>query len=216
MPIIRPYVAPYSPEFRHQAVLLTRSRTGPVSHVARELGISNDSLRDWITRARRDPRQLHERTLCETGQAELVRLRADKHRLLREIAILRDALALVASEATTNETGQAVTVPPGTGDQGDQADLPTALRFAAVVRLASRWPVATLCQAMGVSRSGYYAWKDRLRRLAADNPRRVASDALGMAIQDCHVRSRGPTAVPASMPTSSRTASAAVGVASPG
>ncbi|RLT51722.1 MAG: hypothetical protein DWI69_13075, partial [Chloroflexi bacterium] len=111
MPIIRPYVAPYSPEFRHQAVLLTRSRTVPVSHVARELGISNDSLRDWITLARRDPRQLHERTLCETGQAELVRLRADKHRLLREIAILRDALALVASEATTNETGQAVTVP---------------------------------------------------------------------------------------------------------
>jgi len=87
-----------------------------------------------------------------------------------------------------------VTVPPGTGDQGDQgdqADLPTPLRFASVARLASRWPVATLCQAMGVSRSGYYAWKDRLRRLAATNPRRVASDALCVAIQDCHARSRG-------------------------
>jgi len=44
---------------------------------------------------------------------------------------------------------------------------------------------------MGVSRSGYYAWKDRLRRLAATNPRRVASDALCVAIQDCHARSRG-------------------------
>ena len=41
---------------------------------------------------------------------------------------------------------------------------------------------------MGVSRSGYYAWKDRLRRLAADNPRRVASDALCVAIEDCHAR----------------------------
>ena len=84
-----------------------------------------------------------------------------------------------------------MTVPPGTGDQGDQADLPTPLRFASVARLASRWPVATLCQAMGVSRSGYYAWKDRLRRLAATNPRRVASDALCVAIQDCHARSQG-------------------------
>ena len=84
-----------------------------------------------------------------------------------------------------------MTVPPGTGDQGDQADLPTPLRFASVARLASRWPVATLCQRMGVSRSGYYAWSDRLRRLADANPRRVASDALCVAIQDCHARSRG-------------------------
>ena len=106
MPINRPYVAPYSAEFRHQAVLLTRSRNVPVSHVARELGISNDSLRDWITRARRDPRQLHERTLCETGQAELVRLRADNRLLLREIAILRDALRIVASEGISAERGR--------------------------------------------------------------------------------------------------------------
>jgi transposase-like protein len=106
MPIIRPYVAPYSPEFRHQAVLLTRSRNVPVSHVARELGVSIDSLRDWIAQARHDPRQLHEGTLAETGPAELVRLRADKHRLLREIAILRDALRIVASEGISAERGR--------------------------------------------------------------------------------------------------------------
>ena len=79
-----------------------------------------------------------------------------------------------------------MTVPPGTGDK---TDLPTARRFAVVARLATLWPVATLCQRMGVSRSGYYAWKDRLRRLADANPRRVASDALCVAIQDCHARS---------------------------
>ena len=108
MPINRPYVAPYSAEFRHQAVLLTRSRNVPVSHVARELGVSIDSLRDWIAQARHDPRQLHQlhEGTSETVQAELVRLRAEKHRLLREIAILRDALRTVASEATTNERGR--------------------------------------------------------------------------------------------------------------
>ncbi|NBT25615.1 MAG: hypothetical protein EBT09_03500 [Actinobacteria bacterium] len=69
MPIIRPYVAPYSPEFRHRAVLLTRSRNVPVSHVARELGI--DSLRGWIAQALHDPSRLHEGT-SETVQAERV------------------------------------------------------------------------------------------------------------------------------------------------
>ena len=106
MPIIRPYVAPYSPKFRHQTVLLTRSTSVPVTHVARELGISIDCVRDWIAQARHDARQLHEGTLSETGQAELVRLRTDKRRLLREIAILRDALSIVASEGTTNERGR--------------------------------------------------------------------------------------------------------------
>ena len=37
---------PYSPEFRHQAVLLTRSRNVPVTHAAHDLGISIDTLRD--------------------------------------------------------------------------------------------------------------------------------------------------------------------------
>lgn len=108
MPIIRPYVAPYSAEFRHQAVLLTRSRNVPVSHVARELGVSIDSLRDWIAQARHDPRQLHQlhEGTSETVQAELVRLRADNRLLLREIAILRDALRIVASEGISAERGR--------------------------------------------------------------------------------------------------------------
>ena len=71
-----------------------------------------------------------------------------------------------------------MTVPPVTGDQGDQTDLPTARRFAVVARLATLCPVATLCQRMGVSRSGYYAWKNRLRRLTPDNPRRVVPDLV--------------------------------------
>ena len=105
MPINRPYVAPYSAEFRHQAVLLTRSRNVPVSHVAREPGISIDSLRDWIAQARHDPCQLHEGT-SETGQAEQVRLRADNRLLLREIAIQCDALRIVASEGISAERGR--------------------------------------------------------------------------------------------------------------
>ena len=85
---------------------------------------------------------------------------------------------------------------------------PTPLRFATVARLASRWLVATLCQATGVSRSEYYARNDRIRHLAAANPRRVASDALCVVIQDCHPRTGARAVASASMSTSSRTSSA--------
>ena len=76
-----------------------------MSHVARELGISIDSLRDWIAQARHDPRQLHEGT-SGTVQAGLVRLRADNCLPLRGIAILRDALRIVASEGISAERGR--------------------------------------------------------------------------------------------------------------
>ena len=49
--------------------------------------------------------QLHEGT-SDTVQAELVRLRADNRLLLREIAILRDALRIVASEGISAERGR--------------------------------------------------------------------------------------------------------------
>jgi hypothetical protein len=39
-------------------------------------------------------------------QAELVRLRADNRLLLREIAILRDALRIVASKGISAERGR--------------------------------------------------------------------------------------------------------------
>ena len=39
-------------------------------------------------------------------QAELVRLRADNRLLFREIAILRDALRIVASEGISAERGR--------------------------------------------------------------------------------------------------------------
>ncbi|NBT20240.1 MAG: hypothetical protein EBT00_15930, partial [Proteobacteria bacterium] len=47
----------------------------------------------------------------------------------------------------------------------------------------------------GVSRPGYHAWKDRMRRLAGANPHPVASDALCAVIQDCHAH-RGVRAPP--------------------
>ena len=51
------------------------------------------------------------------------------------------------------------------------------------------FPVAVLCKVLGVSRSGYYGWRD------GPPSRRAREDAaLSEPIREIHRRSRGPTA----------------------
>jgi transposase len=45
MPPTKP---PYPPEFRREAVQLTRTSERSIAQVARDLGISNQTLRNWI------------------------------------------------------------------------------------------------------------------------------------------------------------------------
>lgn len=48
-----------------------------------------------------------------------------------------------------------------------------------------RWPLGTMCRALKVSRSGYYAWRQR-----PTNARARRRDQLGAAIREVHSRSR--------------------------
>jgi transposase len=54
MPPTKP---PYPPEFRREAVQLTRTSERSIAQVARDLGVSNQTLRNWIKQARRRRRQ---------------------------------------------------------------------------------------------------------------------------------------------------------------
>ena len=46
--------APHPPEFRQRAVELARQGTTPVSKIAKDLGISDSCLRNWIRQADAD------------------------------------------------------------------------------------------------------------------------------------------------------------------
>jgi transposase len=46
-----PTKRPYSPEFRREAVQLVQSTDRSIAQVARDLGISNQTLRNWIKQA---------------------------------------------------------------------------------------------------------------------------------------------------------------------
>jgi transposase InsO family protein len=56
---------------------------------------------------------------------------------------------------------------------------------------AAGYPVKRLCELVKVSRSGFYAWRDR-----PASPRQVADDALVVEIREIHERSRGTYGAP--------------------
>jgi putative transposase len=52
------------------------------------------------------------------------------------------------------------------------------VRFAFIGEEKARWPVGVLCDVLGVSRSGYYAWKHRPRSSRANDDARLVVDLL--------------------------------------
>lgn len=92
MPRTRP---PYPPEFRRQAVELIRSGT-PLKRVAADLGVSEQTLRNWGRQGAIDAGRAEGLTTDE--REELRRLRRENRRLSQERAILKAAAAFFARE----------------------------------------------------------------------------------------------------------------------
>ncbi len=95
MPRTRP---PYPPEFRRQAVELIRSGT-PLKQVAAELGVSEQTLRNWRRQGDVDAGRAEGLTTDE--REELRRLRREVRTLTEEREILRKAAAFFAKDSET-------------------------------------------------------------------------------------------------------------------
>jgi transposase len=94
MPPTKP---PYPPEFRREAVQLTRTAERSIAQVARDLGVSNQTLRNWIKQADVDSGKREGLTTDE--REELRRLRRENRTLLQEREILKKAAAFFARES---------------------------------------------------------------------------------------------------------------------
>ncbi len=130
---------PYALAYRRQMVELVRSGRTP-GELARELECSASAIRYWVRQADRDEGR-REDGLRSTELEELRRLRRENRQLREERESLQKSYGLVR-----------------TGDR-----LGTGEVFELVRANQAHHRVATMCQVLGVSPSGYYAWRSRGR-----------------------------------------------------
>ncbi len=87
----------YPPQFKREAVRLVRSSPNrSLAQIARELGVSDNSLRSWVKQFEIDAGERESLTTEE--QEELRRLRKEVRVLRQEKEILRKAAAFFAKE----------------------------------------------------------------------------------------------------------------------
>jgi transposase len=94
-----PKTPPYSKEFRTEAVRLLRSSGRSVPQLARELGCSPQSLRNWARQL--DVDQGKAEGLTADEREELRRLRRENRILAEERDILKKAAAFFANDGRT-------------------------------------------------------------------------------------------------------------------
>jgi transposase len=94
MPRTRP---PYPPEFRVETVRLLRSGAATIRQVSEDVGVSQQTLRNWLRQADLDDGRRDD-GLTSSEQEELRRLRRRVRVLEQEREILRRAAVFFARE----------------------------------------------------------------------------------------------------------------------
>ena len=93
MPRTRP---PYPPEFKAEAVRLAKSSGETIAQIAKDLGISNQTLRNWVGQDNVDAGK--KSGLTSDERARMRELEKENRKLREEREILRKAAAFFAAE----------------------------------------------------------------------------------------------------------------------
>ena len=158
----------YPPEFRAEAIRLVRDGERNPEQLASALGCSAQSIRNWVRQADLDAGRRHD-GLTTVKRKELRRLRAENRALRLEQDLLQTS--------------------GGVRREGQRPDPVTGFRFIDAAK--GRLPIAFLCRTLGVSPSGYYAWRRR-----SPSRRAVADAALTELIRQIHTASHGTYGAP--------------------
>jgi transposase-like protein len=126
-----------SREFKVEAVRLVRERGASVAQASRDIAVHENVVRKWVKEFGADPKPAFPRH----GQMKPEQLEID--RLRREVAKLK------AERDMPQKKGRS------------RLCKGVDMKFGFIAKHRSAWPVAWLCEAVGVSRSGFHAWLKR-------------------------------------------------------
>ena len=88
----------YDDEMRERAVRLVFESGRPIAHVARDLGVHKEALRQWVRQAEADAAGGTPSTLAGAERDELKRLKRENRELRRANEILKAASVFFAKE----------------------------------------------------------------------------------------------------------------------
>ena len=149
----------FTREFKLEAVRLVRERGVSVAQAARDLDVHQNMLRNWVREFAADPQQAF------PGQGQMKPEQAGDR---------------AAAARSCQAEGRTRHPKKSRGLLREGIDV----KFGFVAKHRGIWPVDWLCEALGVSRSGFYAWLTRPRSSA---PRAMKS--FGAKVRASFLRS---------------------------
>jgi transposase len=88
----------FTPEQKSEAVQIVRHSGKPISQIAKEMGLTESALRQWVKQAQTDQAKAPNGPLTTEERQELAKLRRDNKRLQMERDFLKKAAAFFAAE----------------------------------------------------------------------------------------------------------------------
>lgn len=88
----------YTPEFREEAVRMVLDSSRPIAHVARDLGLNEGTLGNWVNNYKKEHGPDEEPELSVNERARLRELEAENRELKMKAEFLGKAAAFFAQE----------------------------------------------------------------------------------------------------------------------
>ena len=89
----------YTPEYRDEVVKMVLETSRPIAHVARELGLNEGTVANWVNRYRKEHGPEEESDLDLSERARLRELEAENRELKMKNEFLGKAAAFFAQES---------------------------------------------------------------------------------------------------------------------